>query len=318
MKKKTLILLLLSSVVFLLAFFALAGGRFLSPAVFWTGGHEDGLLLWGLRLPRVLAAFLVGGILAVGGLVFQSVFKNDLASPFTLGIASGASCGALLGLTLKIFFPGGTALFAFVGALLSVLLVLTVASRVPHGAVSTILLAGIAVNFFFGAVILFLQYLSPAGDLSLSVRWMMGGIDVYGFHDLLILLPFYAFLALIALFFARHMDILRLGEELALGKGVHVKRTRHFLFIAVSLCIAGAVSLAGPIGFIGIIIPHVAKLFFPWGHRRLFFLTLAGGGLFLAFADTLARTIFYPAELPVGILTAAAGVPFFLFKLIKR
>ncbi|HPJ70758.1 MAG TPA: iron ABC transporter permease [Candidatus Mcinerneyibacteriales bacterium] len=318
MKNKLLLIAGLLLLILLLAFFALAGGRFLSLSAFWKPEHSQWALLWGLRIPRVLAAFLVGGILASGGLIFQSIFKNDLASPFTLGIASGASCGALLGITLKLLFPGATALFAFAGAFVSVLLVLAVAARVPHGSVSTILLAGIAVNFFFGAVILFLQYLSPAGDLALSLRWMMGGIDVYGTKDLVILLPFYAGIGILTFLFARHLDILRLGEELALGKGVPVRKTRTWLFIWTSLFIAGAVSLAGPIGFVGIIIPHLAKLFFPWGHRRLFLLCLAGGGIFLAFTDTLARTLFYPAELPVGVLTAAVGVPFFLFKLIKR
>ncbi|HHH84366.1 MAG TPA: iron ABC transporter permease, partial [Firmicutes bacterium] len=180
MNKKILFAGSLLILFILLVLFSLAGGRFLPLSAFWTPGHGHWALLWGLRVPRVLAAFLIGGILAAGGLIFQSIFKNDLASPFTLGIASGASCGALLGLTLKVAFPGGTALFAFAGALISVLLVLAVAARVPHGSVSTILLAGIAVNFFFGAVILFLQYLSPAGDLALSLRWMMGGIDLYG------------------------------------------------------------------------------------------------------------------------------------------
>ena len=202
--------------------------------------------------------------------------------------------------------------------MVSVLLVTAVSRLGGRSDVNTLLLAGVSVNFLFSALILFLQYLFNPHDLGYAIRWMMGNIETYGYGEVEVLSIFFGAIVLFSTFFGRHLDILRLGDDISASKGINGPAMRIILFVSTSIMIAGAVSFAGPVGFVGLIIPHMVKLCLKGTHAQLTFFTFLTGGIFLAAADTAARMLFYPAEMPVGIITAVIGVPFFLYRLIKR
>lgn len=272
-------------------------------------------IFWQLRLPRVLLGLLVGGALALAGLCFQTVFRNPLAEPYTLGVAGGAALGAslalrwgegrgLLGLSI-------VALASFAGALAATALVLALAARRGEDS-GTLLLAGVGVSLSTSAVILFLQYLSDATQTFRMVRWMMGGLSVVGYREVLWLAP-WALGGLVAIFAARwELDLLLAGDEIAASRGVDVARLRRRLLLAMSLMIGALVAIAGPIGFVGLVVPHLLRRVVGARHTALAPACLLGGGAFLALADLGARTVLAPAELPVGVLTALFGGPFFL------
>ncbi len=288
----------------------------------WDKASDNYFIFWDLRVPRVLFAALIGAILAAGGLVFQSIFRNDLATPYTLGIASGASLGTLIaiqfGITGVFVFIPYSVFTAFCGAFLSVVLIHGLTRAKKNMGLQTVLLAGVSVNFLFSALILFLQYLMNHADLMSAVRWMMGGIDIFGYTPILMLTPFLMLILVILYIYRRHLDILSLGDELAQGRGVDIIRTRQILFFTVSAVIAAVVSFAGPIGFVGLIIPHAMKMLIGRTHAKLIPYVMTAGGAFLALADTFARTIIAPAEIPVGVITSMLGVPFFLYLLMKK
>ncbi|TYB30951.1 MAG: iron ABC transporter permease [Candidatus Mcinerneyibacterium aminivorans] len=311
-------------IIFILIFILLPfiGADFIGLDEIINKVGEYSYIFWNLRVPRVIFAFLIGGILTLSGLIFQSVFKNDLATPFTLGVASGASFGAVLSIHLNIVFNffifHSRYVFAFIGALISVFLILTILKIKKDYSVSTILLAGIAINFLFSSLILFFQYVMNNAKLGSAVRWMMGNISIYEYRKIYMIIPFYLLIIAAGYIYRHQLDIMYLGDELAISKGVEVHNLRKKLFIFISIIVAAAVSLSGPIGFVGLIIPHLLKLAFGRDHSKLVFYSLFFGGIFLAVTDTVARTIISPAEMPVGIITAMLGVPFFLYLLMKR
>jgi iron complex transport system permease protein len=289
------------------------------------GGCNDPIkvdILWRLRIPRVILAFLAGTALSTCGMTFQAVFRNPLATPFTLGVSSGASLGAALciqqGWTLSLLKIPCVSLSAFAGALVSIFLVyaLTVRSR---SSTATMLLAGVAISFFFSSLILFLQYLSDFTQSHRMLRWVMGGLEsVVSFHDVLTLLPFVLAGCLIVWYLLHELNLLTTGEEFALARGVNVAKTKILLFFAVSLMVGAVVAVCGPIGFVGLMAPHICRLLVGAEHRYLYPAAWLFGGVFLVICDTAARTIMAPAELPVGILTSLLGGPFFLWLLLAR
>lgn len=288
-----------------------------------TTDETASMIFWQLRAPRVLLALLAGAGLAISGMAFQAVFRNPLAEPFTLGIASGAALGASLYIHLRLafslFWIPGVSWFAFAGSGLAVLLVFGL-TRVRQGFSSaTLLLAGVAINFFFSSLILFLQYRSDFTQTYRMLRWVMGGLDrVVGFDDLLTVLPFVATGVTIVFYLTHELNLLTTGEELAASRGVEVVRTKVLLFFAVSLVVGAVVAVCGPIGFVGLMAPHIVRLLIGPDHRLLAPATLLFGGAFLIVCDTLARTMMAPMELPVGILTSLLGGPFFLWLLLGR
>jgi len=293
----------------------------LSPISVWQGaeGSIDTVLFWKWRLPRTLAAFLVGMALALGGTVFQAIFRNALATPFTLGISSGASFGATLAVQLSLvtLFPGWPVrhLAAFGGAILAVVLVHGL-SRMKRGfSTTSLLLAGVAVSYLFASAIMLFQYLG-APDKSMDLlHWMMGGIFVSGMGSAMILLPPVAIGTLVILLQTRELDLLLLGDELARSRGLDIRRLHRLLFVTVSLMLGFAVALCGPIGFVGLMVPHVCRLLFGACHAQLVPASALAGGILLVVCDTLARTLISPAEMPIGIITAVLGAPFFLWLL---
>ena len=279
-------------------------------------------IFWNLRVPRVLVSFLAGVGLALSGMAFQALFRNPLATPFTLGVASGASLGAAvyvkLGLMFSLLGISGISLFAFIGSVCSIFLVYGLTMIKRNFSTSTLLLAGVAISFFFSSMILFVQYMSSFSHSFHIVRWIMGGLDVVGYSSVFRLMPFVVGGSLIVYYLTHELNLLTLGEDIALSRGVQVTRIKHVLFFAVSLMIGGVVSLCGPIGFVGMMVPHICRLLVGSDHRYLTPMTILFGGMFLTVCDTLARTLIAPTEMPVGIITALLGGPFFIWLLVGK
>ncbi|HUT09650.1 MAG TPA: iron ABC transporter permease [Thermoguttaceae bacterium] len=280
-------------------------------------------ILWKIRIPRVLMALLAGAGLATSGMAFQAMFRNPLATPFTLGIASGASLGAVLCIHLGWNFVllgfSGISVFAFAGAGVAILLVYGLTHSRREFSTATMLLAGVAVSFFFSSLILLLQYLSDFTRTFHMLRWVMGGLEnVVDFDEVLGVLPFVAGGCLVVLYLTRELNLITTGEELAASRGVEVYRTKMALFFAASLMVGGVVAICGPIGFVGLMAPHICRLLIGPDHRYLMPATVLFGGAFLIVCDTAARTVMAPTELPVGIITALLGGPFFLWLLLVR
>ena len=295
------------------------GARLITP---WEVAGDEALstIFWTLRLPRTLLAVLAGGALAMSGLGLQTLFRNPLAEPYTLGIASGAALGAVLALQFETLgvplgFPA-VALAAFVGALAVAAIILGLAMSGYAREVSTLLLAGIAISLSCSALVLFVQYLADLTQTFRMVRWMMGGLAVVGFAEVLWVLPWVLGGAAVLLFLRWDLNLLITGEELAASRGVDLQRLRLLVLGVASAMVAALVAVTGPIGFVGLIVPHILRRWIGTDHLYLVPACLLGGGAFLALCDLGSRTVMAPAELPVGILTALLGGPFFLWLLI--
>lgn len=289
------------------------------------GGHADPqqwTIFWEIRLPRILLAAVIGSGLSVSGLVTQSILRNPLATPYTLGISSGSALGAVVAikLSLDIYFFGFSSilLFSFAGALFTAVVIYMLAMHRRKISTYVLILAGVTISYLISAINLFIQFLADYTETRQMVRWMMGGLETIGYQSLMgAAIP--TLLAISAiLFYAKDLNILSLGDELATSKGVDVKKTMRRLFILVAIIIAAVVSIAGPIGFIGLIIPHAFRLWLGPDNRYLIPGVFFGGAVFLMISDTVARLILAPVELPVGVLTAILGGPFFIILLFKR
>ncbi|MGA1839400.1 MAG: FecCD family ABC transporter permease [bacterium] len=279
-------------------------------------------ILWKFRIPRVLIAFLAGSALGLSGMAFQAMFRNPLATPFTLGVSSGAALGASIYIKFGIFFSilgvSGLTLSAFLGAIVSILIVYGLSKARKGFSTATMLLAGVAISFFFSSLILFIQYMSDFTHSFRILRWLMGGLDVMGFAPLLNMLPFLIIGAIAIFFLTNEMNLLTIGEEIAVSRGVSVSNIKKLIFFATSLMVGGVVAICGPIGFIGMMSPHICRLIIGPNHRYLTPATFLFGGSFLALCDTLSRTLIAPAEIPVGVITAILGGPFFIWLLLGK
>ena len=303
----------------------LAASAILLPCVGQTF-HPIGSEIYWLRFHRTALALIAGAGLALAGLVFQAMFRNPLATPYTLGVASGAAFGAALclqttvrlGLPTAIFAIPTVSLGAFLGAFLAMGIVLGL-SRRRDTTTEQMLLAGVAVNFFFASLIVLLQYLSAPHDAFQILRWTMGGVqNATDAADWLLLTPVVLLLMVFLASQSRTMNVFVTGDDRAKSLGVNVDRFRMILFIGTSLVVGFIVSVTGPIGFVGLLVPHVARLIVGPDHRLLIISTAFLGAVFLAWCDTLGRWISHPAEFPVGIITALLGGPFFLWLLLRR
>lgn len=285
----------------------------------WPGSHE--IIVFQVRLPRIVLGAIVGGALAVAGTTFQGLLKNPMADPYIIGVSAGASVGAALGVILRSNFTflglSTVSFLAFAGAVVTTFVVYNIArvgNKVPMG---TLLLAGVAVGSFLSAIVSFLMVI---GNESLHeiVFWLMGSLSAKNWDHVRVVLPYVALGGAVIIFHSRDLNLMLLGEESAQHLGVDVERAKAILLTASSLMAAAAVSVSGIIGFVGLIIPHAVRLLTGPDHRIL--LPAAGlvGAIFLVFADTVARTVLAPTELPVGVITAMCGAPFFLYLLRKR
>lgn len=285
--------------------------------------NADAQIFFVARLPRTLAAALVGASLAAAGVVFQALLRNPLATPFTLGVSAGAALGAMLAITFPVAIAiGGVSsvpLASFAGALGAVAIVYFLATVRRQGlSTSVLLLAGITLNSFFSSLILFVQYLADFSQTFRTVRWLMGDLDVAGYSPILAALPFVVAAFAVFAWLPRSLNVLALGSDAAAARGVDVHRVQRAAFFSASLATGAAVSLGGPVGFIGIIVPHLVRLLVGSDHRVVLPASALFGAAFLVACDVAARTIMSPMELPVGVLTAMIGGPFFLWLLIRR
>lgn len=285
--------------------------------------NVDAQIFFIARLPRTLAGALVGASLASAGVVLQALLRNPLATPFTLGVSAGASLGAMaviiFGVRLTFLGVPATPLAAFAGSLVAVGVVYSLArARGRDLSTNVLLLAGVTLNSFFSAIILFVQYLADFTESFQAIRWVMGNLDVSSYDPLLSALPMVglAFVAFATL--PRSLNLLALGPDHAATRGVNVLAAQRLAFVSASLATGAAVSVGGPIGFIGIIVPHMVRLLVGADHRVVLPASAMLGAAFLVACDVGARTVMSPVELPVGVITALLGGPFFLWLLIRH
>jgi iron complex transport system permease protein len=285
--------------------------------------NVDAQIFFIARLPRVAAAALVGGALATAGVVFQALLRNPLAAPETLGVSIGASVGAMIAITfLPPFSIGGVSavpLASFAGSLGALAIVYGLSVARSRGMSSTVLLlGGVILTAFLGAVVNFIQYLSDFSQTFRTARWLMGSLDVGGYTAIAAALVPLAFAGAGYATLPRALDLMSLGPEAAAARGVDVRHAERIALVSASLSTGAAVSLSGPIGFIGIVVPHLVRLIVGADHRLVLPGSALFGGAFLITCDLIARTAFAPIELPVGIITAFIGGPFFLWLLFRR
>lgn len=284
----------------------------------------DIAIVWQIRLPRVLLGVLVGSMLAGGGAAYQGIFRNPLADPYLLGVAAGAGLGA----TIVVVSGGSTALMppaAFAGAVGAVALTYLLGVRVGRGAdmpanvggTSSILLAGIAVAALLTAFQTYLQQ-QHTQTLAYVYAWILGGLSAGTWSDVWLILPYVAVAAVALLAHRRLLDVVRVGDTEATSLGLNVERLRLTVVIAATLGVSAAVSVSGLIGFVGIIVPHAIRLTAGPSYRLLLPVSMIAGAAFLVLADIVARTAQAPAEVPIGVITAIIGAPFFLFVLRSR
>lgn len=277
-------------------------------------------ILFDIRLPRVAITALIGAALAASGSTYQGLFRNPLADPYLVGVASGAGLGATLALTfnLHITFLGLNAvpIAAFLGAILAVGVVVLSARVGATTPVSTMLLAGVAIGAFASALTSVIMLRTPDG-LRRAFSWLLGGYNGGGWQPFIIILPYLVVGLVVLQINARALNVLQLDEEQARQLGINTERLKFILVIAATLMTAAAVAFGGLVGFVGLIVPHVLRMLGGPDYRRLIPLSAVGGAAFLILADLLARILIAPSELPVGLVTALAGAPFFVF-LLRR
>lgn len=277
--------------------------------------------VWDLRFSRTILGLLVGWMLASAGAAYQGVFRNPLADPYLLGVAAGAGFGATLvlvqgrlGADPSLMVPAA----AFLGAMLAVFATYLVGAagerrRTP----ASLLLAGVAVSSLFTALQTFVQQ-RHASDIRIVYSWILGRLSTAGWGEVVLLLPYVALSSIVLLVYSRTLDVMAVGDEEAASLGLDVQRARFVIVLAASLGTAGAVGVGGLIGFVGLIVPHVVRLLGGISYRVILPVSMLGGGAFLVLADLVARTALAPAEIPIGVVTAFCGAPFFVFLLRRR
>lgn len=274
-----------------------------------------------LRLARILLAVVTGAGLSVSGAIFQALLRNPLAEPYILGVSSGGGLGAALGIVMGFgavstwTIPG----MAFAGALGTILLVYALARRSGGSApVQTLLLSGVIVSSVLGSILMFVVSTSPSDKLHSVVWWLLGNLQIFDWGLLRVVSVVVGIGLFITLLFVRDLNLMTLGEEPAAHLGLHVERTKKLFFLVASLMTGATVAACGLIGFVGLIVPHTVRLVVGPDHRRLIPASALGGAGFLVLADSFARTIIAPLEIPIGVVTAFLGGPFFLFLLRRR
>ncbi len=316
--------------LFSLIIFALAlllslavGSVFLSPAQLWDalmrrGTQISNAILWDIRLPRTVLVALTGMALSGSGAAYQGLFRNPLADPFLIGVASGAGLGAVIAMSIQwpYSFWGLMAIpvASFIAGLLTIFIVYSLARVGKTVPTTNLILAGVAFSSFATSLTSFLM-LRSTGEVRRALGWLLGGATQSGWTAVIAILP-YLLIGLIILTFGGHaLNLLQFGDEQAQQLGLNVTRSKTILLIAASLATAAAVAFSGIIGFIGLIVPHVMRLWFGADYRRLIPLSIIGGASALIISDVIARVLIAPQEIPVGIVTALAGAPFFLWVL---
>lgn len=274
-----------------------------------------------IRFPRIILSALIGTALAGCGAIFQGIFKNPMAEPYVLGISSGAAFGATLaivfGFEAATFGMGAISIMAFLGAIITTFIVYNISRIGNKTPVMTLLLAGIAMSFFLSALISLLMTFNRQ-EVEKIVFWTMGSISSASWKHVIISAPIILVGSILFTLFSRDLNVMLLGEDSAKNLGVEVEKLKKGLLLIASIVAASAVSVSGIIGFVGLVIPHIVRLLVGPDHRVLIPFTLISGSIFMIVADTLARTIMPPTEIPVGVITSLFGAPFFIYLLYKN
>lgn len=279
-------------------------------------------IFFNLRVPRVLFAFAAGSILALSGLLFQTLFRNALMTPYTLGISSGAVLGAgiaiKLGLGSLVFGIAAVSVFGFLGAMLTVFLLIYLAKFLKHSHFESLLLLGIALSLFYTSALMVVFYLGDTMQNDILLRFTMGSLSIIGWmHPLTV--GIIAFILFLVIYLYRYeLQLLGISDESATLRGVNTKKTTLTLLIVSSFAIGTLVSISGPIGFVGLIVPHIVAKLHPSTVNHRIIKTALFGGFFLVFCDTITRGLQTQSELPIGIVTALIGGPFFIYLIISR
>ena len=288
----------------------------------FTPQHLSSLIFFELRLPRVLFAFSAGSILALSGLLFQTLFRNALMTPYTLGISSGAVLGAgiaiKLGIGTLLFGIAAVSVFGFLGAMLTVLLLIYLAGFLKSSHHESLLLLGIALSLFYTSALMIIFYLGDAMQNDMLIRFTMGSLSIIGWSNPLSLGVIAALLLLFIYFYRFELQLLSISNEQATLKGINTKKVTLVLLIASSFAIGTLVSISGPIGFVGLVVPHIVAKIYPSTVNNRVIKTALFGGFFLVFCDTITRAINTQSELPIGIVTALIGAPFFIYLIINK
>lgn len=322
--KKFLISMALLFILWVLVvFIALFSGTYsIGPLDALTNTDElSNTIFYKIRIPRVLMATIAGGTLAIAGAALQALFRNPLASPFTLGISGGASLGALLairsGLAIGVLGFSLVSISAFIFSILTMIFVYSVSKVGGVVATGRLLLAGVVANFLYSAVVMFIQFFSNFTESLHTLRWIMGSLDVVGFDTIWKTLIFVIPGCAILLSLTKDMNVFGLGDDVASSLGVDVRGMEKKIYFATSLSAGAVISVTGPIGFVGLIIPHILRMMLGVDNRIILPCSFLLGAAFLTAADTVSRTVIAPAEIPVGIITASIGGIFFLWLLIR-
>ena len=281
----------------------------------WQGVSPDKEIFFDFRLPRVLLALVAGGGLAAAGVICQALLRDALATPYTLGVSSGASLGAVLAIVFHFPLVWGASL---VGAAVTMFLVIALGTEGRRVSSFTLLLAGVTVNSICLAMVLFMQSLSTLGQSIAITRWLMGGIDGIPYSQLAVLAGAILAISAVLMGQARSWNLMAVGEEWAAARGVETQRLTWMGYLAISALTGLITAFTGPIGFVGLIVPHGLRLWLGADHRLILPCSFLLGAAFLAVCDTAARIVLAPAEVPVGVITALLGGPFFLWLLRSR
>lgn len=283
---------------------------------------SNSFIFWHLRVPRVLLGFVAGSILALSGLICQNLFKNNLATPDILGISSGAAAGAVISIKFKMHFSffgmGSIYIFSYLGALLAVLFVFFIARMIKNSSLYTLLMSGVAISLFFSSIIVFFQYIFDFSDTFSLVRWLMGGISVAGYKEVIILSVLLLLFLLAIFLFRREFLLISAGDDFAQSKGLNISNFRILSFLGLAIVVGAVVSTCGPIGFVALIVPHLSRLLGSSQYSKTVLFSIFLGGGLLVLADLVARILIAPVDIPVGIVTSLLGAPFFLFLLFAQ
>ena len=317
-------LITLFTLIIMLILSMAIGSVFIPPTEAWrvligvTTNETFRTILLDIRLPRTVLIALVGAALAGSGATYQGLFRNPLADPYLIGVASGAGLGAIVAMSVKWPYTMlgllAVPLAAFLASLLTVYLVYTFAHIGRTVPTTNLILAGVAVSSFATAITTFLM-LHSSGEVRRALGWLLGGVSLVGWDVTLALIPYLALGMTMLVLTGYALNLLQFGDDQAAQMGLSVRRAKFIIIIAASLVTAAAVSFAGIIGFVGLVVPHIVRIWWGVDYRRLIPLSIIGGASVLLFADVLARIVLAPQELPVGIVTALAGAPFFLWVL---
>lgn len=281
-----------------------------------SAAHE---IFWSMRVPRVIFAFFVGAVLAIAGAAYQSLFRNVLVCPFSLGVSSAAALGASTAISTGLFAAfGGEVLLASLGALIGMGIVLAIGRFLPRDGTTSLLLCGVVLGFFFSSLVALVQYISDYAQLFRLSRWMLGALQVVGYQEVIIVGIISCAGAAVLFRFSNELNVLSLGRDLALTRGVSLDQVETIIFIVTSIMVGAVVALSGVIGFVGIMVPHMVRTMYGVDNRNVLPRSFWFGGVMLAVCDTIGRVLIPPYEVPVGVITAMLGGPFFIWLVTSR